>query len=185
MKWKIIIIIVLAQLSVMEVAAQRWSVKTNLLSDALTVPSLGTEFAVAPRWTFSCDMAWMPARVASQHFLRTLKLEPELHYWFRAPFTGPFVGPSLSYRPYNMGGLPVFNTRHSRTQGWLIGGGCVVGWHFFLSPRWGLEPSVTLGYAYADYKRYDAPRSLEPVRHEYRHYVGPVAACVQLIYMIK
>ena len=118
---------------------QQWSMKTNLLSDAVLLPSLGAEYAVTPRWTVALDASWMPLRLSSEHYLKELKVQPEAHYWFRAPFTGPFVGPALSYRLYNFGGLPVLNTKDSRTQGYLLGVGCTAGWHFSLGPRWGLE----------------------------------------------
>lgn len=165
--------------------SQQLSVKTNLLSDAVLVPSVGMEHTISRRWTMACDVAWMPLRLSSEHYLRTMKLQPEAHYWFRAPFTGPFVGPALSWRLYNMGGLPVFKTRDSRTQGFLLGVGVVAGWHFTLSDRWGLEPSLALGYAYGEFNRYDAPRSCEVRKRHYLNYFGPTALTLQLVYMIR
>ena len=164
---------------------QQWSMKTNLLSDAVLLPSLGAEYAVTLRWTVALDASWMPLRLSSEHYLKELKVQPEAHYWFRAPFTGPFVGPALSYRLYNFGGLSVLNTKDSRTQGYLLGMGCTAGWHFSLGPRWGLEPSITLGYAYAAYRRYDTPRSRVVTRRWYVHYFGPTSLNLNLVYMIK
>ena len=165
--------------------AQQLSLKTNLLSDAITVPSLGAEYALAQRWTASLDVEWMPLRQSSGHYLRTFKLQPEAHFWLRAPFTGPYVGPSLSWRLYNMGGVPLFNTRHARTQGLLLSVGAAAGWHFTLSDRWGLEPALTVGYAYADYRRYDAPRDTHVRRTGFAHYFGLTSLSLHLVYMLR
>jgi len=165
--------------------AQEWSVKTNLLSDAVTVPSVGSEYRISLRWTASLDLAWMPIRQDPDHYLRTFKVQPEAHYWLRAPFTGPFIGPSLQWRLFNMGGLFAFRTSDTRTQGYLLGAGVTAGWHFTLSNRWGLEPAITLGYAYSRYNRYDDPRSRIPLKKWTLHYGGPIAASVQLVYMLK
>lgn len=167
------------------VKAQKWSVKTNLLSDAVTVPSLSMEHRISLRWTANLDVEWMPLYQSSNRYLRTFKVQPEAHYWFRAPFTGPFLGPSVQWRLYNMGNLPVFHTSDSRTQGWLLGAGVTAGWHFTLSNRWGLEPTVTLGYAYYNCKRYDEPRSRIPIDRVKSSYIGPTAASLQLVYMLK
>lgn len=167
------------------VRSQEIAVKSNLLSDAITVPSVGAEYAFDRRWTASLDLSWMPLRQSSQHYLRQLKLQPEARYWLHAPFTGPFVGPAVTLRWYNMGGLPVLHTKDSRTQGWLIGVGAVGGYHFTLGDRWGLEPTVALGYAYASYHRYDAPRECRVRKRSYAHYLGPLSLGLQLVYMIK
>ena len=143
-------------------SAQDLAVKTNLLSDALTVPSLGVEFTIARRWTLSTDVEWMPFYQSTNHYLRTFKVQPEAHFWFRAPFTGPYIGPSAHWRVYNMAGLPVL-----------------------LGDRWGLEPSITVGYAYNDYRRYAEPRSCVVSRKCYMHYFGPTSASLQLVYMLR
>ena len=165
--------------------AQKWSVKTNLLSDALTVPSVSSEHRISLRWTACLDVEWMPFYQSSDRYLRTFKLQPEAHYWFRAPFTGPFVGPAFSWRLFNIGDLPVFHTSGGRAQGFMIGGGITAGWHFTLSNRWGLEPTVTLGYAYVSNKRYDVPRSRAPLDRWKGNYVGPLSGALHLVYMLK
>ncbi len=175
--------LLLCQASVLQ--AQKWSVKTNLLSDAATVPSVSSEYRISLRWTANLDVSWMPFYLTHSNYLRTFKLQPEAHYWLRAPFTGPFVGPSFQWRLYNMGGLNVFKTAHSRSQGYLLGAGVTAGWHFTLSNRWGLEPSITLGYAYVSCNRYDAPRSRIPLKRWRGNYFGPTAAALQLVYMLK
>lgn len=166
-------------------SAQELAVKTNLLSDALTVPSLGAEFTIGHRWTLNADVEWMPAYQSTNHYLRTLKVQPEARFWFRAPFTGPFIGPSAHWRVYNMAGLPVFKLKDERIQGNFYSVGVTAGWHFTLSSRWGLEPSLTLGYAYNDYRRYAEPRTRVVSRRCYMHYLGPTAASLQLVYMLR
>lgn len=166
-------------------SAQELAVKTNLLSDALTVPSLGAEFTIGHRWTLNTDVEWMPAYQSTNHYLRTLNVQSEVRFWFRAPFTGPFIGPSAHWRVYNMAGLPVFKLKDERIQGNFYSVGVTAGWHFTLSSRWGLEPSLTLGYAYNDYRRYAEPRTRVVSRRCYMHYLGPTAASMQLVYMLR
>ncbi len=165
--------------------AQRLAIKTNLLTDAMMIPTLGVEFSMSHRWTLSTEVEWMSTYQSHNHYLRTFSVQPEARFWFRAPFTGPFVGPSVQWRMYNMGGLPVFKLKEARTQGYLLAAGVTTGWHFTLSNRWGLEPSLTLGYGYADYKRYGAPRSRVPKRVGHLHFFGPTAASVNLVYMLR
>ena len=165
-------------------SGQELAVKTNLLTDAIAVPSVGVEYAFAPRWTVNADAEWMPFYRAHNHYLRTLKVQPEARFWFRTPFAGPFVGPSVGWRVFNMGGLPVFDLKNERIQGNLWTAGATAGWHFTLSDRLGLEPAVSLGYGYADYKRYAEPRSRRPVEHSYQHYIGPIALSLYLVYML-
>ena len=166
-------------------SAQELALKTNLLSDAVTVPSFGVEFTIARRWTLNTDVEWMPFYQSDKHYLRTCKLQSEARFWFRAPFTGPYIGPSLHWRVYNMAGLPVFKLKDERIQGNFYAAGVTAGWHFTLSDRWGLEPTVTLGYAYNDYRRYAEPRTNIVSRKCYMHYVGPIAAGLHLVYMLR
>ena len=166
-------------------SAQELALKTNLLSDAVTVPSFGVEFTIARRWTLNTDVEWMPIRQSDNHFLRTLKIQPEARFWFRAPFTGPYIGPSFHWRWYNMAGLPVFKLKDERIQGYMLSAGVTTGWHFTLSPRWGLEPSLTIGYGYCDFRRYAAPSSRIVSSKGYVHYFGPTSASLQLVYMLR
>lgn len=166
-------------------SGQKLAVQTNLLSDAVTVPSVGVEFTIAHRWTLNTNLEWMPFYQSHNHYVRTLKLQPEARFWFRAPFTGPFIGPSAHMRFYNMGGLPVLGLRNERIQGSFWSVGVTAGWHFTLSDRWGLEPALTLGYGYADFRRYAEPRSRIVDRKGFLHYFGPTSANLQLVYMLR
>ena len=62
-------------------SAQELALKTNLLSDAVTVPSLGVEFTIARRWTLNTDVEWMPFYQSDNHYLRTCKLQSEARFW--------------------------------------------------------------------------------------------------------
>ena len=41
-------------------SGQKLAVQTNLLSDAVTVPSVGVEFTITHRWTLNTNLEWMP-----------------------------------------------------------------------------------------------------------------------------
>lgn len=163
----------------------QWLVSTNMLTDIWRVPSLGMEYAFDYRWSALLYVAWMPLYQSSQHYVRMFHEQSEIHYWPRYVYSGFFFGPSIGLRLFNMGGMPMFHTSDARTQGSLWSVGCSLGWHFNLGCHWGLEPSLTVGYAYADYNRYDAPRDIRVRRRSYAHYFGPTALALRLTYDIK
>ena len=167
------------------VSAQRLAVRTNLLSDALLVPSVGAEAMLTERWSLCVDGAWMPLRQGSSHFWRTWHVQPELRYWAVAGLAGPFVGGFWQLRGYNVGGLPFSHLRDSRSQGTMWGGGVTAGWHQILSTRWSLELSAAVGYARLDYDHYDSPRSRVVSSSEHKGYLGLLNGGVTLVYIIR
>ncbi len=73
----------------------RLALKTNLLYDAILMPSLGIEYRIDDRWSVAleADVAWW--RRDSRHkYYQIATLMPEARYWFRTrkPWHGHYVG---------------------------------------------------------------------------------------------
>ena len=164
----------------------RWNLKTNLLHDATTTINLGAEFRLGEKssldipfnynpWTFSENRKW-------KHFL----VQPEFRLWTRETFAGSFFGLHGHYAFYNVGNLPhgPFSTymRDHRFEGWALGAGVSYGYRWnFRNPRWAIEATVGVGYAYLDYDRFACGRCGERLASETKHYVGPTKAGLSLI----
>ncbi|MDR0976422.1 MAG: DUF3575 domain-containing protein [Prevotellaceae bacterium] len=167
-----------------------WAVKTNVLSDVTGSLNLGTEFKLSRRLTMNVDMNYNPWSYGSNKKFKHLIFQPELRYWLCEPFYGHFFGFHLFYSHYNVGGLKMplgwFPAlQRYRYQGDLYGAGLAYGYHKVLSPRWSLEFSLGVGYAYTDYRKYDCAKCGLERGHEQKHYFAPTKVSVGLVYMIK
>lgn len=165
--------------------AQTLALKTNLVSDAVLVPSLGAEAVVYDRWSVCVSGSFMPVRQSPNHYWRTFSVQPEGRYWLTVPLAGPFVGLGYQFRGYNLGGLPFSHLNDSRSQGRMQGVGISCGWHRILSTRWSLEASAMLGWAHLDYDHYAEPRSDIVVSRWKANYIGPLDLALSLVYIIK
>ncbi len=165
-------------------------VKTNLLMDLTASISLGVEIKTGRKTTFDFPVSYNPWSFKDndmkwKHFL----VQPEMRYWFRQAFNGPFVGIHAHYAYYNIGGLPnppfseYMNTH--RFQGWLAGAGVSFGYQWILSPRLSLEATLGVGHAYMDYDIYDCLQCPTVQSSEIKEYYGPTKAGISLIYIIK
>jgi hypothetical protein len=164
-----------------------WNLKTNLLSDAAMTLNGGVEFRTGDRtsldiplsynsWTFSENRKW-------KHVL----VQPEIRLWGRQTFDGSFFGVHAHYASYNVGNLPrPFSAymREHRFEGWLVGAGVSYGYLWNFNPRWALEATLGVGYAYLDYDRFICSRCGEHLGGGMKHYFGPTKAGVSLIFSL-
>ena len=63
-------------------SAQKLAVKTNLLYDALLIPSLGAELAVGQRSTVNLTATYNPFSFGERKW-KNWSLQPEYRYWLR------------------------------------------------------------------------------------------------------
>ena len=172
-----------------EIILPKWGIKTNLLYDATATINLGVEIRTGERmsldisgnynnWTFKNDRKW-------KHYL----VQPELRWWLRETFDGHFFGLHGHYAIYNVGSLPkppfseYMNTH--RFEGWLAGAGVSYGYRWNFDPRWALEATVGVGYAYLSYDKFNCGRCGELLASaQTKNWFGPTKAGVSLIYGI-
>lgn len=75
--------------------------------------------------------------------------------------------------------------RSERYEGDFTGVGISYGYHFILSPRWGLETSIGIGFLHTGYERYRCSHCGERTGSGNRNLVAPTKAAISIVYMIK
>ncbi|WP_085536797.1 DUF3575 domain-containing protein [Massilibacteroides vaginae] len=164
--------------------------KTNLIYDATTSLNLGAEIKVGGQYTLDISANYNPWTFSDNKKFKHVMIQPELRYWVCEPFNGHFWGVHAMYSHYNIGGikLPLVSKQKledTRYQGNLLGLGISYGYQWYLAPRWNLEATIGIGYAYLDYDAYDCRTCGEKLYEKNRHYVGPTKLGLSLIYIIK
>lgn len=191
-KWNIVIGIGLFLTSWgQEAEAQHVAVKTNLLYDATSTFNLGVETRLGKRVTLDLSGNYNPWTYDNNKKFKHWMVQPELRMWSCEAFNGQFFGVHAHYASFNVGGMGPLGTtpkflKNYRYEGWAAGAGISYGWQWTLSPHWGLEAEIGVGYAYIDYDKYrcyNCGKLLEP--DKVKHYLGPTKAAVSLIYLIK
>ena len=167
-----------------------WAVKTNVLYDATSTISLGSEFRLSNRLSLDMEVGWNPWTYSSNRKLKHISIVPELRYWLYEPFNGHFWGAHLLYSNFNVGKLhlpfDIFSSLETnRYRGNGYGIGFSYGYQWLLSPRWGLEGSFGFGYLYADYAVYQCHTCGQHTGNSHKHYFGPTKVSLSVIYFLK
>lgn len=118
--------------------AQMLAVKTNLLYDALLVPSLGVELAVGGKTTVNMMGTFNPFSLGD-HKWKNWSLQPEYRHWFHYAFTGPFIGVNAVVGGFNIDKVRIGILYDRQRQGTMVGAGFSVGYHLILSTRLSTE----------------------------------------------
>jgi len=168
------------------------AISSNLLFDATTSMNLGLEFKLSNNSTFKLPVTYNPWSFDNNRKFKFVLVQPEWRWWLCEAFTGHFFGLHAHYAFYNVGGvrqvlgIPFSDYMQShRFQGWLAGGGLTYGYQFYLAPRWSVEASLGIGYAYMDYDKYYCETCGKMISREIRNYFGLTQAGISLIYFIK
>ncbi len=165
----------------------RWVLKTNLLYDATTTFNLGAEFRMGCRTTLELSGNYNPWTFKDNRKWKHVLVQPEFRWWMHETFNRNFVGVHAHYAFYNIGNLPhgpfAENMRDHRYEGWLAGVGVSYGhrWNFH-NPRWALEATFGVGYAYVSYDKFPCGTCGERLKDGTRHYVGPTKIGLNFIY---
>ena len=169
------------------VAAQRYAVKTNVLYDANCVPNLGAEIRIDTTKTLEVTCDYNPFTVSSARKWKTFSVQPEFRFWTSTSFSGFFYGGYAQYGIFNVCELPgnFLGVGEKRYEGSAVGGGLSCGYHWILSPHWGLEASLSAGYLYLSFDQYHSNDSGYKEQHGSRSYVGPTRLNLSLVYVIK
>ena len=70
-------------------------------------------------------------------------------------------------------------------EGWLLGAGVSYGYHWVIAPRFSMEFTVGIGYAYLKYDKTRCTDCKQVIGEGVSHYFGPTRAGLSLIYMLK
>ena len=169
----------------LRISAQHVALKSNLLYDALCIPSLGTEVRIDSTLTLSVSSTYCPISYGSDRKWKNWSVQYEARHWFRKVFHGPYIGVFGIHGGFNLSRIPVFHLSHHRAEGNFNGAGLTFGWHRILSPNWGLDTSLSAGYVHLRYRHYREGNYGYLEYTKGRDYVGPVSLSVSLVYIIR
>lgn len=170
--------------------AQTVGIKSNLLYWGSATPNLGLEVKVDPHWTVEVSGGWNPFTINKETGLKWWHwaVIPEARYYLCDAFNGHFFGLHGTVGFFNVNKLDIpigrlKGMKDYRYQGWAYGGGVTYGYEFVLSKHWNFEASLSAGYIFLDYKKYQCEHCGKFVSHDKKHYVGPTKATLSLIYL--
>ncbi|WP_418530225.1 DUF3575 domain-containing protein [Paraprevotella clara] len=132
---------------------QRLAVKTNLLYDAVLMPSLEVEYRLADRWTVQLegDMAWWK-NDGKHKYYQVATISPEGRWWFGQKKNNPLHGHYLGV----FGGFTWYDLENGKRgyQGEAEMVGISYGYMFPIGKRLSLEAGIGLGYMHSKYEEY-------------------------------
>ena len=160
----------------------RLAIKTNLLYDAILMPSLEVEYRIDDRWSVAVegDVAWWK-RDSRHKYYQIATILPEGRYWFRTkkPWHGHYVGLFAGGSWYDLenGG------RGYKGEFWTVG--ISYGYMFPIGRRWSLEAGLGVGFLRTRYEEY------LPIEGHYvyqqtsrTNWLGPVKLKFALVYRL-
>jgi hypothetical protein len=188
--------------------AEPWmmGVKTNLLTDAVAVPSLGIEIQLAKH--FSLDLQALGsgynAFVPADKEARFIGLSPELRWWFgdRIMRKGGFLGLHANFAWYTLewkDGFLYQNGPQSNGEGVYLNAGnsdpvwsagLTYGYAMPVSKYLNMEFTISVGYANINYQHYIPTDDFSLLVRDDNlagklHYIGPTKAEISLVIPIR
>lgn len=172
-------------------SAQKATLKTNLISDALLSPNLGIEVGLAPKWTLNVSgqtNLWNIGDHKWRHWL----VQPEARYWLCQRFSGHFIGAHAIGGEYNFGhigtdlkflGTDLSPLRHERFEGWGAGAGIAYGYAWPVHKHWNIEAEIGFGWIYTRYDAYPCAKCGSKLYSGVHNYVGPTKVALNIAYV--
>ena len=167
--------------------AQDFSIRTNLLWDAISEPNLGVEFPLSDNWSLGGNaaikawprwLAWDWDRENPTHW-RNFAVVPEVRYYLKQVYDGVFFGADAIYSHFNVGAvdIPLYpEVKNFRDQGSWWAGGLFAGYAFWPWQHWRIELEAGAAVGLAAYERFDCPHCGTKVADERKAAVVPKLA---------
>lgn len=160
------------------VNAQRVALRTNLLEWVVASPNFGVEFTLSNSLSLECALSGSPWRMTEDLYLKHIRFQPELKYWFQNLLSKHYIGITAFYDSYDVG------LRSKAYYGDAYAVGLTYGYDWILSRRWNLGASAGVGAI-----RYRQDKYTPDIKHDKPNEFGwkfaPVKLEVSLIYLIK
>lgn len=167
---------------------QRLAIKTNLLYDAILMPSLEVEYRIADRWTVNLEgeMAWWK-NDGKHRYYQVATISPEGRWWFGQKQGSPWHGHYLGV----FGGFTWYDLENGKEgyQGEAEMVGVSYGYMFPIGRRLSLEAGIGVGYMHSKYEVYDPIPYLGGTHYVYRQtskldYFGPLKLKLTLVWRL-
>lgn len=161
------------------------ALKTNLLYDALAVPSLGAEIGFAGKYSVGLSGVWAWwSKGAKFRYWRIYGGRAEMRRWFgsasrKRALTGHHIGLYGSMHKYD---FQLGGTGHQAPR-LNYGVGLCYGYSFAVSGRLNIDVSLSAGYACGEVIKYRPQCGVNAcVDHYFRRYIGPTSLEVSLVW---
>ena len=172
-----------------EALAQNLVIKTNLLYDALLMPSLEAEYRFNDRWTVNLEgeIAWWK-NDGKHKYYQLATISPEVRWWFGQQKNNPWHGHYLGL----FGGFSWFDLENKENgyQGEAEIAGLSYGYMFPIARRLSLEAGLGLGYLHSKYEEYEPVPHMGGTHYVYLQtkrvdYFGPLKLKLALVWHLQ
>lgn len=154
----------------------RLALKTNLLTDAILMPSLEAEWLIRENWSLAAhgNVAWW-SRDSEHRYYQLAAIYPEARWWFKTkgPWHGHYLGIFAGGTWYDLenGG------RGYKGEGGFVG--LSYGYMFPVSRSLSFEVGIGAGYLYTEYEEYLPVPYMGGTHYVYQqtsrmNYLGPL-----------
>ncbi len=173
--------------SAADLQTYRFAVRTNVLYDAMLLPTLGVEWRINSDIGVKLDGSL--ARWGGEHdkVQKMWLLNPEVR-WYLLRDRRLYAGVSGSYGEYNLYKYPLGSlcSKDTGYQGSLWSAGLAVGYQLFLSRSFSVDFNLGLGYVRSDYDSFGLTEGVRVYkdRDKTKNFFGPTQVGVNLIWTI-
>lgn len=163
------------------------AVRTNLLYDAMLLPTIGVEWRVTPDWGIKLDgsIAWWGG--SKDKVQKVWLLNPEVRRYLLRDRRF-YVGASGSYGEYNLYGYPLGKlfSKDTGYQGSVWSAGLTVGYQLCLSRHFSVDFNLGLGYTRSEYDSYGMTDGVRiyKAKDRSKNFWGPTQAGISLVWTI-
>lgn len=171
----------------------RFSVRTNLLYDALVVPTLGFEWRVNDSWGLKLDGGWSYwcGRAGKIHDVWSVSPELRRYTGHGKRFYFGLGANAGGYDIYELGPIGSMFPRDTGYRGAIYNGGLVAGYRMGLSRSFSLDFNLGIGYNHLKYDAFTITRCESCTYREYKgkdiakEWFGPTQAGVSLVWQFR
>lgn len=167
---------------------ERLAIKTNMLYDAVLMPSLEVEYRISDRWTVQLegDMAWWK-NDGKHKYYQVATISPEGRWWFGQKKDSPWHGHYLGV----FGGFTWYDLENGKRgyQGEAEMVGISYGYMFPIGKRLSLEAGIGVGYLHSKYEEYLPVAYMGGTHYVYQQtsrldYFGPLKLKLSLVWRL-
>ena len=163
------------------------AVRTNVLYDAVLLPTIGVEWRVNPDWGVKLDgsLAWWGS--SKDKVQKMWLLNPEVRRYLLRDRRF-YVGASGSYGEYNIYKYPLGSlfSKDTGYQGSVWSAGLTAGYQLYLSRHFSVDFNLGLGYTRPEYDSYGLTDGVRvyKAKDQSKNFWGPTQAGISLVWTI-
>ncbi|MCL2561424.1 MAG: DUF3575 domain-containing protein [Rikenellaceae bacterium] len=167
-----------------------WSIKTNMLYNAVLLPNLAVEFSIGRKWSveFGGQWSWWATENNHKNCWRIQFAGIETRRWLgnrddKTPLSGHYLGLHGMAGTYDIR----FNNRQGVLSNMSYAVGFSYGYALPIASSWNIQFGIGVGYVGGKYDRYTLYNEQENIfyrdsRHQ-RHYFGPTKAEISIVWL--